>query len=214
MNTKDKCDCKYCKDLFIEKAISVQKPDVTKKLNDTIQNGIISRDECMYPEDYQKEILDSCWDTSQRWAKAVDHLIDDNLQIPGKTIKKGIISDIFSITDLHEREIFVNHEFGEDSISDDEDRTIYERYFRNKTLENFSLSRQALGDMASKCYGGGKFTRNVIDQWRGGSVPYDRVKVIKLAFWAKCTLEETNKLLECAGMHKLYLKGTSSSATV
>lgn len=214
MNTKDKCDCKYCKDLFIEKAISVQKPDVTKKLNDTIQNGIISRDECMYPEDYQKEILDSCWDTSQRWAKAVDHLIDDNLQIPGKTIKKGIISDIFSITDLHEREIFVNHEFGEDSISDDEDRTIYERYFRNKTLENFSLSRQALGDMASKCYGGGKFTRNVIDQWRGGSVPYDRVKVIKLAFWAKCTLEETNKLLECAGMHKLYLKGTSSSATL
>lgn len=214
MNTKDKCDCKYCKDLFIEKAISVQKPDVTKKLNDTIQNGIISRNECMYPEDYQKEILDSCWDTSQRWAKAVDHLIDDNLQIPGKTIKKGIISDIFSITDLHEREIFVNHEFGEDSISDDEDRTIYERYFRNKTLENFSLSRQALGDMASKCYGGGKFTRNVIDQWRGGSVPYDRVKVIKLAFWAKCTLEETNKLLECAGMHKLYLKGTSSSATL
>ena len=97
MNTKDKCDCKYCKDLFIEKAISVQKPDVTKKLNDTIQNGIISRNECMYPEDYQKEILDSCWDTSQRWAKAVDHLIDDNLQIPGKTIKKGIISDIFQL---------------------------------------------------------------------------------------------------------------------
>ena len=94
MNTKDKCDCKYCKDLFIEKAISVQKPDVTKKLNDTIQNGIISRDECMYPEDYQKEILDSCWDTSQRWAKAVDHLIDDNLQIPGKTIKKFLMMKI------------------------------------------------------------------------------------------------------------------------
>lgn len=216
MNTKElyKCDYKYCKALFIEKAISVQKPDVTKESNSTIQNALISRNECTHPEDYQKEILGSCWDKSQRWAKAVDHLIDDNLQVPGKTIKKGIISDIFSITDLRKREIFVNYEFGEDSISKDEDRTIYERYFRNKTLENFTLKRQAIGDMASKCYGGGKFTRNVIDQWRGGSVPYDRVKVIKLAFWAKCTLEETNKLLECAGMHKLYLKGTSSSAAL
>lgn len=213
MNTEE--FCKYYHAFIIERAISVKKTDVPKESNNTIQNAIISRNECMNPEDFQKKVLYSCWNIPQRWAEAVNHLIDNDLNAPGKTIKKGIISDIFSITDLREREAFVNHEFGEDSISNDEDRTIYERYFQNKTLENFNLSRQALGDMAVKCYGGGRFTRNVIDQWiNKGSVPLDRIKVIKLAFWAKCTLEETNKLLECAGMHKLYLKGTGISATL
>lgn len=212
MNTKE--SCKYDQAFFIKKIISVQKTNIPEEPNNTVQNGKISSDECMCPEDYQKMILDSCWSTSQRWAKAVEQLIENDLNAPGKTIKKGIISDIFSITDLREREEFVNHEFSEDPISDAENRTIYERYFQNKTLENFTLSRQALGDMSAKCYGGGKFTRNIINQWCDGTVPYDRIKVIKLAFWAKYTLEETNKLLDCAGMHKLYLKGTASSSAL
>ena len=109
MNIKE--SCKYNQAFFIKKTISVQKTNISEEPNNTAQNGKLSRDECMCPEDYQKMILDSCWSTSQRWAKAVEQLIENDLNAPGKTIKKGIISDIFSITDLREREEFVNHEF-------------------------------------------------------------------------------------------------------
>ena len=100
MNIKE--SCKYNQAFFIKKTISVQKTNISEEPNNTAQNGKLSRDECMCPEDYQKMILDSCWSTSQRWAKAVEQLIENDLNAPGKTIKKGIISDIFSfvITDI------------------------------------------------------------------------------------------------------------------
>lgn len=95
MNTKE--SCKYDQAFFIKKIISVQKTNIPEEPNNTVQNGKISSDECMCPEDYQKMILDSCWSTSQRWAKAVEQLIENDLNAPGKTIKKELSLIFFQL---------------------------------------------------------------------------------------------------------------------
>ena len=205
-------------DLITKGKIAVTKRAVPKQINDTIQNADIGINECESPEDFRKKILHSCRATSERWSDSVNSLIDKRLDAPQKTIMKGIISDIFFITDSDERKKYVDRELGTHQFGVNPKRgetktqkTIYELYFQDKTINEFDLNPQVLGCMGSSDDGFGNFSRNTLGNWCKGTIPQDRNKVIRLAFWAKYTIEETDKLLESAGMHKLYLKGTGSS---
>lgn len=197
--------------------IVTKNPAIQEDLNDTIQNASAGL-KCESPEDFQKKILHNCLDTSVRWSKAFESLRDKRLNAPQKTIMKGIISDIFSITNQEERKKYIDQELGTHLFtvaakrgSLKTKRTIYELDFKDKSIENFDLNNAVLGHMGSSDDGFGNFSRGTIGNWSTGSIPQDRNRVIRLAFWAKYTVEETDKLLECAGMHKLYLKGTGSS---
>lgn len=205
-------------DLITKGKIAVTKRAVPEQINDTIQNADIGINECESPEDFRKKILHSCRVTSERWSESVNSLIDKRLDAPQKTIMKGIISDIFFITDSDERKKYVDRELGTHQFGVNPKRgetktqkTIYELYFQDKTINEFDLNLKVLGCMGSSDDGFGNFSRNTLGNWCKGTIPQDRNKVIRLAFWAKYTIEETDKLLESAGMHKLYLKGTGSS---
>ncbi len=209
--------CKYYEAFTIQKKIAVRKPSVPDRLNTTTQNANAGLEKCFYPEEFRKEVLSSCWETSQRWKKAFEDITDNNLDAPQKTIMKGIISDIFTIPDPKKRKTFVDRELGTNRFTMDakrgstREKTVYELYFQDKTIEEFELKKKTLGIIGNGYPGVGAFTRSTVNRWYNGTLPNDRNKVIRLAFWAKCTIEETNKLLESAGMHKLYLKSTGGN---
>ena len=195
------------------KSLRVIKPVIPEEnLEKTCQFTDILK-KCDTPEDYQRYLLYHCKSANQRWVEAYTKLTDDDPNVPWKTVKKGIISDVFELTDPEERKDFVEREFGNNKFELFEGRykSIYELYFQDKTKEQFSSTAVSIGRLASSRIDGlGSFTRNTVNFWLEGSMPQDRDIVIKLSFWAKCTVEETNKLLELAGMHKLYLKGTGN----
>ena len=190
----------------IGRSLQVKKNSTPIYPKTTSQCEDISREECKHPEDFQKLLLPYCRESNKRWADAYTKLAEDNPDVPWKTIKKCIISDIFKIEDPEERKNFVDSELGNDPIGEKK-QSIYEQYFHtDKSICDFRMSSLLIGCMgASNRYG--FFTRPSINSWADGSIPKSRNTVIKFAFWAHCTVEETNKLLECAGKHKLYLKG-------
>lgn len=165
--------------------------------------------ECETGEDFEKSILYYCQDINKKWSKAFKQLMDNNEKTMAKTIRKGIITDIFLISDPVKRKEFVDRELGKEQFGDKR-KTVYELYFADGSMENFELNNMVLERIGlANCNDFGNFTRGTIIGWRKGErMPKDRDCVIKLAFFAKCTIAETNKLLECAGMHKLYVKGT------
>lgn len=190
--------------------IHVKKDTQYLELKDTVQCEKISQ-QCEYPEDFQKFLLFSCQNNGTRWANTFTKLMSDDMNVPWKTIKKGIISVIFN-QNPEDRKKYVDIELGTDPISEKE-QSIYEQYFCNTdSINTVRMSKLLIGCMgASNSHSLGFFTRTSIHSWLSGAVPRERNIVIRLAFWAHCTVEETNKLLECAGMHKLYIKGTGRS---
>lgn len=174
-------------------------------MNQTINCNSKNVKECNEPEDFIKLIFPYCKTISERWAEKINELIDDDITVSFKTIKKGIITDIFEIADPNCVKQRVDLEFGTD-LSPSE-KTVYEQYSKNKSLSDFSVNNNVLDRI-----GNGSFSRNTINSWKDGiTSPQNREDVIKLAFWAKYDIQETNRLLECAGMHKLYIKGTGNS---
>lgn len=186
--------------------IHVKKDTQSLELKDTVQCSELSQ-QCEYPEDFQKFLLFSCQNNGTRWANAVAKLMSDDRNVPWKTIKKGIISVILD-KNQEDRKKYVDRELGTDPVSEKE-QSIYEQYFCNAdSIDTVHMSKLLIGCMGvSNKRSLGFFTRTSIHSWLSGALPRERNIVIKLAFWAHCTVEETNKLLECAGMHKLYLKG-------
>lgn len=61
---------------------------------------------------FKRKSYTNCLDTSVRWSKAFESLRDKRLNAPQKTIMKGIISDIFSITIQEERKKYIDQELG------------------------------------------------------------------------------------------------------
>lgn len=66
----------------------------------------------MDAEDFISYIFPYCRSTSQRWKEEFITLLDEDIDTENKTIKKGIITDIFNISDLEKRREIVIHEFG------------------------------------------------------------------------------------------------------
>lgn len=164
-------------------------------------------EKCMDAEDFISYIFPYCRSTSQRWKEEFITLLDEDIDTENKTIKKGIITDIFNISDLEKRREIVIHEFGNDEYEDG--KRIYDNYFAKvESAREFVVNRNEKLAALS----GGSFTRNTLKNWKNGcGKPRNRDVVIKLAFWSRLTIEETNKLLDCAGMPELYIKGKNST---
>ncbi|MDU3304739.1 MAG: hypothetical protein E7F06_01490 [Lachnospiraceae bacterium] len=174
-------------------------------MDQTISRNLVNIEQCNKPKDFIDLIFPYCKTISQRWAGKINELLENDLTVPFKTIKKGIIADIFSLNDVEHIKQTVDLEFGTDLSASE--KTVYEQYFENKNLSEFSVNSFSLARLGNK-----SFSVNTINNWKAGSTsPQDREVVLKLAFWAKYDIQETNKLLECAGMHKLYIKGTGNS---
>ena len=184
---------------------SMEKYVEDMDMSQTANCNTVNVERCEEPVDFINLIFPYCKTISQRWSEKMKELMNEDLSVPFKTIKKGIITDICTLTDPAQIKQMVDQEFGT-SLSSSE-KTVYEQYFKNKSLSKFSVNANALARL-----GNNDFTINTIKSWINGTTsPQDREYVLKLAFWAKYNIEETNKLLECAGMHELYIKGTGNS---
>ena len=80
--------------------------------------------------------------------------------------------------------------------------------FQRLNISQFDLSHKAFCVLLNRSRG------TIINWYNGKGLPKYRDDVIKLAFWAKYTVEETNKLLACAGKHSLYVKGSENKNTL
>lgn len=164
--------------------------------------------ECSDISEIRDKVLPYCRTQEERWKEAFLSLINGDVNTEDKTIKKGILKDIIEEPDKEKAEQIVVQEFGETAVLSEAKGTIniYERYFSNiKDVSQFKISKQVLSVLLNR-------GRSTIINWCDGKdAPKYRDDIIKLAFWAKCTIEETNKLLECAGKHGLYIKGSGDS---
>ena len=159
-------------------------------MSQTANCNTVNVERCEEPVDFINLIFPYCKTISQRWSEKMKELMNEDLSVPFKTIKKGIITDICTLTDPAQIKQMVDQEFGT-SLSSSE-KTVYEQYFKNKSLSKFSVNANALARL-----GNNDFTINTIKSWINGTTsPQDREYVLKLAFWAKYNIEETNKLLE------------------
>lgn len=163
---------------------------------------------CSTISEIRDEVLPYCKTQKERWTEAFLSLTNEDLNVEGKTIKKGILKDIIEEPDKEKAEQIAIREFGETAILSETKGTIniYKQYFSNiESASQFKISKQVLSVLLNR-------GRATISNWCDGKdSPKYRDDIIKLAFWAKCTIEETNKLLACAGKHGLYIKGSGDS---
>lgn len=163
--------------------------------------------ECINALQIKERILPYCRTQEERWQEAFLNLISEDLNVQSKTIKKGIIKDIIEEPNKKRARELSEREFGKTAFLEPKGNIdIYQQYFSDiEDLSQFKISHQLLYVLLSRA-------RSTIINWcNGKGIPRYREDVIKLAFWSKCTIEETNKLLECAGKHKLYVKGSGDS---
>lgn len=163
---------------------------------------------CIDASDIKEKILPYCRTQEERWQGAFLNLADKDPNSMHKTILNGIIKDIIEESDKEKAKQISEQEFGktitlsawEGSIN------IYTQYFSNiKDISQFELSHKAFCVLLNRA------RSTIINWYNGKGLPKYRDDVIKLAFWSKYTVEETNKLLECAGKHTLYVKGSGDS---
>lgn len=163
---------------------------------------------CIDALEIKKKILPFCRSQKERWKEAFLKLVDEDPNAQYKTILKGIIKDIIEEPDKEKARQISEQEFGETARPSawEDDIDIYAQYFSNTNeLSQFKISKKKLSILLKRA-------RGTIRNWyEGEELPKYRDDVIKLAFWAKSTIEETNKLLECAGKRKLYVKGSGDT---
>lgn len=164
---------------------------------------------CSNASDIIKEdLLSYCRTQEERWKEAFLNLADNDPNSKHKTILKGIIKDIIEEPDSQKARKICEQEFGESyrQCQWEDEIDIYMQYFSNiKDISQFNLSHKTFCILMKRA------RSTIINWYEGNGLPKYRDDVIKLAFWAKCTIKETNKLLECAGKHRLYVKGAGDT---
>lgn len=120
------------------------------------------------------------------------NLADKDPNSKHKTILNGIVKDIIKESNKEKAKQISEQEFGKTiRLSAWEgDIDIYTQYFSKiKDISQFDLSHKAFCVLLNRSRG------TIINWYNGKGLPKYRDDVIKLAFWAKYTVEETNKLL-------------------
>ena len=166
---------------------------------------------CIDASDIKGKILPSCRTQEERWQEAFLNLADKDPNSKHKTILNGIVKDIIKESNKEKAKQISEQEFGKTiRLSAWEgDIDIYTQYFSKiKDISQFDLSHKAFCVLLNRSRG------TIINWYNGKGLPKYRDDVIKLAFWAKYTVEETNKLLACAGKHSLYVKGSENKNTL
>ena len=166
---------------------------------------------CIDASDIKGKILPSCRTQEERWQEAFLNLADKDPNSKHKTILNGIVKDIIKESNKEKAKQISEQEFGKTiRLSAWEgDIDIYAQYFSKiKDISQFDLSHKAFCVLLNRARG------TIINWHNGKGLPKYRDDVIKLAFWAKYTVEETNKLLACAGKHSLYVKGSENKNTL
>lgn len=166
---------------------------------------------CIDASDIKGKILPSCRTQEERWQEAFLNLADKDQNSKHKTILNGIVKDIIKESNKEKAKQISEQEFGKTiRLSAWEgDIDIYTQYFSKiKDISQFDLSHKAFCVLLNRSRG------TIINWYNGKGLPKYRDDVIKLAFWAKYTVEETNKLLACAGKHSLYVKGSENKNTL
>lgn len=166
---------------------------------------------CIDASDIKKDILPSCRTQEERWQEAFLRLADKDPNSKHKTILNGIVKDIIKESNKEKARQISEQEFGKTTRLSawEGDIDIYTQYFsRIKDISQFELSHKAFCVLLNRARG------TIINWYNGKGLPKYRDDVIKLAFWAKYTVEETNKLLACAGKHTLYVKGSENKNTL
>ena len=166
---------------------------------------------CIDASDIKGKILPSCRTQEERWQEAFLNLADKDPNSKHKTILNGIVKDIIKESNKEKAKQISEQDFGITiRLSAWEgDIDIYTQYFSKiKDISQFDLSHKAFCVLLNRSRG------TIINWYNGKGLPKYRDDVIKLAFWAKYTVEETNKLLACAGKHSLYVKGSENKNTL
>ena len=164
---------------------------------------------CIDASDIKGKILPSCRTQEERWQEAFLNLADKDPNSKHKTILNGIVKDIIKESNKEKAKQISEQEFGKTIRLSAWEGDIYTQYFSKiKDISQFDLSHKAFCVLLNRSRG------TIINWYNGKGLPKYRDDVIKLAFWAKYTVEETNKLLACAGKHSLYVKGSENKNTL